>query len=219
MERGSGDNARVLRGLLLGWSVAAVCGSGEARAPAPVRSPTGPELPARSAPGSASASATGSTSVPAIAAAEAAIASSDECPDAPETRNGYRDADGCPDELPPELAAITGVLEGVVFELEKDIIRTGTSRETLDRIAEVLQRVPEVRVEIRVHTAHEPGMENYGRCLSCRRAGAIRSYLISRGVEPARLEAEGYESSMPIDDNRTLAGRRRNRRVEILLRE
>lgn len=157
---------------------------------------------------------------PVIAVAEApTIASSDECPDAPETRNGYRDADGCPDELPPELAAITGVIEGVVFELDKDIIRAGTSRETLDRIAEVLQRVPEVRVEIRVHTAPEPGMESYGRCLSCRRADAIRNYLISRGVEPARLEARGYESNVPIEDNRTPAGRRRNRRVEIVLRE
>ncbi len=147
------------------------------------------------------------------------ITSSDDCPDAPETRNGYRDADGCPDDLPPELAAITGVIEGVVFELDKDIIRAGTSREVLDGIAEVLQRVPEVQVEIRVHTAHEPGMQSYGRCLSCRRADAIRNYLISRGVEPTRLVARGYESSLPIADNRTPEGRRRNRRVELVLRE
>ena len=46
------------------------------------------------------------------------------------------------------------------------------------------------------------------------RAESVRTYLIKKGVDPARLVSGGYGSTVPIADNKTKAGREANRRVE-----
>jgi outer membrane protein OmpA-like peptidoglycan-associated protein len=51
--------------------------------------------------------------------------------------------------------------------------------------------------------------------LSRQRAEAVRAALIARGVPAGRLLAEGFGSSKPVADNKTVAGRARNRRIEI----
>lgn len=140
----------------------------------------------------------------------------DGCPDAPETINGYRDSDGCPDDVPPELAAFTGVLDGVRFAIDKDQL-TPDSFPALDRIAAALQQHPDVQIEIQGHSDARSEVDQYSRCLTCRRADAIERYLIHRGIEAPRLRSVGYGESRPIDSNKTEAGRRRNRRVEIYL--
>lgn len=145
------------------------------------------------------------------------VETQDGCPDAPETINGYRDGDGCPDEVPPELVAFTGVVDGVRFAIEKDTL-TPDSRPALDRIAAALRQHPDVTIEIQGHSDARSEAERYSRCLTCDRAKAIQSYLIAAGIEPPRLVAKGYGESRPIDSNKTEAGRRRNRRVEIYLR-
>src|SRR5262249_35378375 len=43
----------------------------------------------------------------------------DKCPDQPETKNGFQDADGCPDELPKEVAKFAGVIKGIQFDFGK----------------------------------------------------------------------------------------------------
>lgn len=145
-----------------------------------------------------------------------AVAASDACPGAQETINGYLDGDGCPDELPADLAAITGVIDGLVFDFDKDTIKVA-SFPVLQRIAAVLQRYPDVKIEIRGHEDARSAEHRYSRCLTCNRARAVENYLVHTGIERPRLRSKGFGDSMPIDTNRTEAGRRRNRRVEILL--
>jgi chemotaxis protein MotB len=54
--------------------------------------------------------------------------------------------------------------------------------------------------------------------LSANRAGAVVRYLIEeRGINPARLAASGYADVRPLDSNATAAGRRHNRRVELII--
>src|SRR4029079_7120689 len=55
----------------------------------------------------------------------------DECIRKPETRNGYEDEDGCPDEVPEKLTGVTGVMPGITFETNSAKI-TRESRPTLD---------------------------------------------------------------------------------------
>ncbi|HEX3777837.1 MAG TPA: thrombospondin type 3 repeat-containing protein, partial [Polyangiaceae bacterium] len=43
----------------------------------------------------------------------------DKCPDKPETKNGYEDEDGCPDELPKAVAKFSGVIRGIEFDFGK----------------------------------------------------------------------------------------------------
>jgi OOP family OmpA-OmpF porin len=52
--------------------------------------------------------------------------------------------------------------------------------------------------------------------LSQMRAEAVRHYLISKGISPARIRAVGFGSSSPLADNKTAAGRSQNRRIEMV---
>lgn len=57
----------------------------------------------------------------------------------------------------------------------------------------------------------------YNLMMSKRRAQAVRDALINAGVAGGRLTTRGYGSQRPIADNDSAAGRRRNRRVEIMV--
>ena len=54
----------------------------------------------------------------------------------------------------------------------------------------------------------------YNLDLSQRRARAVRSYLIEKGLEATRLESEGFGEAKPISTNASAKGREANRRVE-----
>jgi OOP family OmpA-OmpF porin len=139
----------------------------------------------------------------------------DHCPREPETRNGYADHDGCPDPIPAELATITGVLRGVHFELDRDVIRPA-SRPTLERVVRALEYFPTVRIEVSAHL-DSTGSTEYCKDLSGRRAAAVKRYLADRGIDPKRIESRGAGPDEPVDTNKTARGRARNRRIELTL--
>jgi outer membrane protein OmpA-like peptidoglycan-associated protein len=87
-------------------------------------------------------------------------------------------------------------------------------RPTLDQVADVLDRYNQTYVDVYGHT-DSTGSAQYNQGLSERRAGAVADYLVSRGVESARLETLGYGLTQPIASNDTVEGRAENRRVEI----
>ena len=139
----------------------------------------------------------------------------DQCVHEPETRNGYRDEDGCPDAIPPPMTVFQGTIKGIYFDLDKDTIRP-RSRPVLDRAVAVLQQFREIRIEISGHTDSTGGVE-YNRDLSRRRAESVRRYLVERGVDGARLTTRGAGPDEPLDTNRTPAGRAKNRRIEFTI--
>ena len=59
------------------------------------------------------------------------------------------------------------------------------------------------------------GTDAYNQRLSVRRAEAVKAYLVSRGIEANRVYTEGKGEKQPVADNKTAAGRAKNRRVEI----
>lgn len=69
-------------------------------------------------------------------------------------------------------------------------------------------------VEIGAHTDNV-GSEEYNRKLSYRRADAIKSYLVKKGIDPSRMSSKGYGESKPKASNDTEDGRATNRRVEV----
>jgi len=141
----------------------------------------------------------------------------DACPEDPENRNGFEDDDGCPDELPPELEKIAGVIEGIYFDNDKDVIRP-ESRPALDNAVEVLKRNPEIRVLITGHTS-SPGGYRHNIDLSKRRAASVRTYFVQQGISGTRLETDGVGPDQPIDTNETKEGQARNRRIEFKILE
>jgi OOP family OmpA-OmpF porin len=105
------------------------------------------------------------------------------------------------------------VLRGVNFAFDKSDI-DAASAVVLDAAAEQLQECPNVAVRVEGHTDWI-GTDAYNQGLSERRAEAVRSHLVSRGVSASRLTAVGYGESQPIASNETDEGRALNRRVEL----
>ncbi len=137
----------------------------------------------------------------------------DKCIDGVESRNGYQDSDGCPDEVPENLASIVGVMRGVAFEYDKWELRA-SSFPALDQAIEVLKSYPDVRIEISSHVA-STGSEKYGRSPTGKRADTIKRYFVTHGIDAARLETRGAGPDQPIDSNKTAQGRANNLRVEL----
>lgn len=88
----------------------------------------------------------------------------------------------------------------------------------LDRFATTLTQNPVTHVRIVGHTDNV-GSDALNNPLSVNRAAATRDYLASRGVASNRISIDGRGSHEPIADNSTLAGRAKNRRVEIFVAE
>ncbi|MBK6635569.1 MAG: OmpA family protein [Chitinophagaceae bacterium] len=62
------------------------------------------------------------------------------------------------------------------------------------------------------------GKDEYNQTLSEERAASVRAYLVSKGIDESRLSSAGYGETTPVADNKTAAGRAKNRRVEMTLR-
>jgi outer membrane protein OmpA-like peptidoglycan-associated protein len=88
---------------------------------------------------------------------------------------------------------------------------------TLDSIATYLRKQSKTSVNVSGHTDNT-GKEDYNLTLSSQRAEVVAEFLLERGVDPERVNFIGMGSSQPILPNDTPAGRRKNRRVEILIR-
>ena len=62
------------------------------------------------------------------------------------------------------------------------------------------------------------GTEAANLAISAKRALAVKTYLVTKGIDPSRINANGYGQSNPVADNKTSAGRSKNRRVELKLK-
>ena len=105
------------------------------------------------------------------------------------------------------------VLEGVNFQTGKAVLLP-ESEQILDRVAAALLARPELKIEVGGHSDAD-GSESANRKLSQRRADAVRTYLVKKGVPAERMTAKGYGESQPIADNKTPEGKAKNRRVEL----
>jgi outer membrane protein OmpA-like peptidoglycan-associated protein len=113
---------------------------------------------------------------------------------------------------------ITISLENIQFAADTAIMLPG-EEDKLKKLAEILLRYPERDILVGGHTALA-GPESGRIPLSIERAAIIADYLIVHNVRPRdRVVVRGYGAEMPIADNRSEAGRQKNRRVEITLLE
>lgn len=105
------------------------------------------------------------------------------------------------------------ILDAVFFKTGSDIIET-RSYLLLDNVSRVLNAHPEVeKVRVEGHTDNQ-GDPKMNLDLSERRAASVKKYLVEKGqVAEGRLVSKGYGDTKPVDDNKTKAGRDKNRRV------
>jgi OOP family OmpA-OmpF porin len=142
----------------------------------------------------------------------------DKCPTVP-----AKTADGCPAAVvepapvvnPAPVAAPQKLVLGDVLFATNEATLTQNATATLDKAAASLQEWGHIKVEVAGYT-DDRGTAKYNESLSSRRADAVRTYLIGKGVDADRLTAKGYGESSPVADNATVEGRSENRRVELV---
>jgi len=118
---------------------------------------------------------------------------------------------------PPPPARGTKIAEilGPNFEFDKSRL-TAEGRRLVADAARTLKENPSVHVSVDGHT-DSIGTETYNQRLSERRARTVAEALTEEGISASRLSVHGFGESKPVADNRTAAGRARNRRVEIVV--
>ncbi|SHJ20513.1 OmpA family protein [Desulfatibacillum alkenivorans DSM 16219] len=85
----------------------------------------------------------------------------------------------------------------------------------LDAVSSVLHVNKAVKLSIEGHACSAGDNAAYNNYLSLQRAQAVKDYLISKGVDGARMSLTGYGANQPVKDNKTRAHRIQNRRVII----
>jgi outer membrane protein OmpA-like peptidoglycan-associated protein len=120
-------------------------------------------------------------------------------------------------------AEVERVGEGIKVTLGSGILfSTGSAdlgpegKANVRKLAEILLKYPDTNVVVEGHTDSD-GAEDFNQRLSERRAASVSQYAQSLGVATDRLQTVGFGETMPVADNATVEGKRRNRRVEIAI--
>lgn len=104
-------------------------------------------------------------------------------------------------------------LRNIQFEYDSYEL-TESSNEELESLAQLLFMNPTLRIELSSHT-DDQGSDRYNDRLSALRGKAVETWLLTRGIDPSRMEAVGYGKRKPLVDNDSDEHRALNRRVEI----
>jgi outer membrane protein OmpA-like peptidoglycan-associated protein len=109
-------------------------------------------------------------------------------------------------------------LEDIGFFADSAVMLPGETAK-LDLIAGILARYPDRDIVVSGHTALA-GTSEGRMSLSIERARTVADYLLTKNVRSAdRIVIRGFGAELPVADNNTEEGRRRNRRVEITILE
>lgn len=136
----------------------------------------------------------------------------DKCP----TVAGPESNRGCPvvqDEVKKRLAFAATAIQ---FETGKSTIKA-SSNTLLDEIVTILNNYPDYNMTIDGYTDNT-GKADKNLSLSQERADAVKAYFVDKGIAAGRLTSTGHGIENPVADNKTAAGRAKNRRVEMDLK-
>jgi OOP family OmpA-OmpF porin len=118
-----------------------------------------------------------------------------------------------PAPVPVPTAQKVSFAADAFFDFDKAVLKPEGKAE-LDKMASKLNSI-NLEVIIAVGHTDSVGTDAYNQKLSIRRAEAVKAYLVSKGLDDKRVYTEGKGEKQPIADNKTAAGRAKNRRVEI----
>jgi OmpA-OmpF porin, OOP family len=136
----------------------------------------------------------------------------DKCP----SRSGPASNQGCP-------VIAKEVIEKINFAAKNVFFATGSykllpkSFKSLDAVVDLMKADASLMIDIDGHTDSQ-GSDESNQVLSDNRAGAVKNYLITKGVDASKLKSTGYGETKPVADNTTAAGRAKNRRTEMTVR-
>jgi OmpA-OmpF porin, OOP family len=133
----------------------------------------------------------------------------DKCPDVAGTAANH----GCPEIKKEVTEKVNYVAHYILFATKSDSLAP-SSYLALNDLVDLLNKHPELHLTIEGHTDNV-GTAEHNMTLSEKRAGAVKSYLLLKGINESRITAIGYGMDKPIADNNTPQGKAKNRRVEL----
>jgi OOP family OmpA-OmpF porin len=135
----------------------------------------------------------------------------DKCP----TVAGIKENNGCPEIKQEIIAKVNLAARRIQFAKAKaDLLPASSS--VLDEVAAILIKNSELKLTIEGHSSSE-GNYDVNMELSKQRAETVRKYLITKGIDASRMEAQGYGPNKPLNQGKTPAEIELNRRVELKL--
>jgi OOP family OmpA-OmpF porin len=99
------------------------------------------------------------------------------------------------------------------FDFDKSVLKPDGKA----KLDDLVSKLAGMNLEVIIAVGHTDsvGSDAYNQRLSIRRAEAVKAYLVNKGIEANRVYTEGKGEKQPVADNRSAAGRAKNRRVEI----
>ena len=136
----------------------------------------------------------------------------DKCP----AKAGTAANQGCPEIAKKVIDKINYAAKNVFFASGSAKLLP-KSYKALDEAANLIKEDETLMVDVDGHT-DASGKADKNQTLSEDRANAVKAYLIKKGIAESRLKASGFGSTKPIADNKTAAGKAKNRRTEMAVR-
>ena len=106
-------------------------------------------------------------------------------------------------------------MSDVLFDTGKYTLKQPT-QVSLAKVAGILQAYPGLKLQVEGYT-DSTGTPEINQKLSENRAGAVKDFLVTQGVQINNITAAGYGEAKPVADNGTAAGRAQNRRVQLVV--
>ncbi len=127
------------------------------------------------------------------------------------------------DQLKSELISVRQDARGTIISMSDILFDVNQATLTSDlkinlaKITGILLVYKDLNITIEGHTDNT-GSRDYNQTLSENRAENVLTFLTEQGVSPTRLSSTGYGFDKPVADNNTAEGRRKNRRVDLVIR-
>ncbi|TSA35632.1 MAG: OmpA family protein, partial [Porphyromonadaceae bacterium] len=134
--------------------------------------------------------------------------SEDACPDKP----GVAELKGCPFTVQAIIGKYNLSMKPVYFDFDSYKLKP-EGIDVLDKLANALSNHNDFGVQFDGY-ADYIGTEEYNLKLSEKRANSAKSYIMNKGITDNRIRLQYFGESKPAQDNKTVEGRRLNRRVE-----
>ncbi len=135
----------------------------------------------------------------------------DKCP----TVKGTAENNGCAEIKKEIIEKVNYAAKRIQFQSGKAILLP-QSLNVLNEVATILNDNPSLKISIEGHTSADGNAEANVK-LSEDRAENVKKYLLSKGIDEARLSSQGFGPTRPLNDGRTSAEKSQNRRVELKL--
>ncbi|MDH7463340.1 DUF5723 family protein [Chitinophagaceae bacterium 26-R-25] len=136
----------------------------------------------------------------------------DKCPSVA----GAKENNGCPVIKKETIAKVEKAAKNIYFQSGKAVILAASNAQ-LNEVVKVLKADTTLNIAVNGHTDNT-GKAEANLKVSQQRADAVKAYFVKKGVAASRITATGYGDTKPVAPNTTVAGRQKNRRVELTLR-